>query len=79
MIVKRFGCIAIHNKALYKCFIHSFIHSFRLKDQTVLNFILFVIFTNCFVVTTQHAGLYQLEIIGAKWSLKSFSVSVYGE
>ncbi len=28
MIVKRFGCIAIHNKALYKCFIHSFIHSF---------------------------------------------------
>ncbi len=30
-------------------------------------------------ITTQHAGLYQLEIIGAKWSLKSFSVSVYGE
>ncbi len=27
MIVKRFGCISIHNKALYKCFIHSFIHS----------------------------------------------------
>ncbi len=25
MIVKRFGCTAIHNKALYKCFIHSFI------------------------------------------------------
>ncbi len=24
MIVKRFGCTAIHNKALYKCFIHSF-------------------------------------------------------
>ncbi len=26
MIVKRFGCTTIHNKALYKCFIHSFIH-----------------------------------------------------
>ncbi len=25
IIVKRFGCIAMHNKALYKCFIHSFI------------------------------------------------------
>ncbi len=27
MIVKRFGCTAIHNKALYKCIIHSFVHS----------------------------------------------------
>ncbi len=26
MIVKHFGCTAIHNKALYKCIIHSFIH-----------------------------------------------------
>ncbi len=25
MIVKRFGCTAIHNKALYKCLIHSFL------------------------------------------------------
>ncbi len=25
MNVKHFGCIAIHNKALYKCIIHSFI------------------------------------------------------
>ncbi len=26
MIVKRFGCTTIHNKALYKkCFIHSFL------------------------------------------------------
>ncbi len=25
MIVKRFGCTAIHKKALYKCIIHSFI------------------------------------------------------
>ncbi len=24
MIVTRFGCTAIHNKALYKCIIHSF-------------------------------------------------------
>ncbi len=24
MIVKHFGCTAIHNKALYKCIIHSF-------------------------------------------------------
>ncbi len=27
MIVKRFGCTAIQNKALYKSLIHSFIHS----------------------------------------------------
>ncbi len=27
MIVKRFGCTTIHNKALYKCIINSFIHS----------------------------------------------------
>ncbi len=26
MIVKCFGCTTIHNKALYKCIIHSFIH-----------------------------------------------------
>ncbi len=28
MIVKRFGCTTIHNKALYKWIIYSFIHSF---------------------------------------------------
>jgi len=26
MIVKCFGCTAVHMKALYKCLIHSFIH-----------------------------------------------------
>ncbi len=26
--VKHFGCTALHNKVLYKCLIHSFIHSF---------------------------------------------------
>ncbi len=26
MIVKRFGCTTIHNKALYKCLIHSFVY-----------------------------------------------------
>ncbi len=30
-------------------------------------------------ITTQHAGLYKLEIISAKLSSKTFSVSVYGE
>ncbi len=30
-------------------------------------------------ITTQHAGVYQLEIAGAKKTLKTFSVSVYGE
>ncbi len=30
-------------------------------------------------ITTQHAGLYQLEISGAKLKSKTFSVSVYGE
>ncbi len=29
--------------------------------------------------TTQHTGLYKLDIIGVKWSSKTFSVSVYGE
>ncbi len=29
MIVKRFGCTAIHNKALYKCIIHSSITIYR--------------------------------------------------
>ncbi|KTF80170.1 hypothetical protein cypCar_00046185 [Cyprinus carpio] len=28
--------------------------------------------------TTQHTGLYKLDIIGVKWSSKTFSVSVYG-
>ncbi|KAI2644180.1 Carcinoembryonic antigen-related cell adhesion molecule 1 [Labeo rohita] len=28
-------------------------------------------------ITTVHAGLYELEIIGEKWSSKAFSVSVY--
>ncbi len=30
-------------------------------------------------ITTQHAGVYQLEIAGAKKSSKIFNVSVYGE
>ncbi len=35
MIVKRFGCTAIHNKVLYKCLFHSFIQSFIHNDITV--------------------------------------------
>ncbi len=34
MIVKRFGCTAIHNKALYKCIIHSFIHYRKMYSFT---------------------------------------------
>ncbi len=30
-------------------------------------------------ITTQHAGLYKLEISGGKLKSKTFSVSVYGE
>ncbi len=33
MIVKRFGCTTIHNKALYKCFIHSFILCFQFRPR----------------------------------------------
>ncbi len=33
MIVKRFGCTAIHNKALYKCIIHSFIDSRKHREN----------------------------------------------
>ncbi len=43
----------------------------KLDDQTGS-----LIITN---ITTQHAGLYQLEIRGAKLSSKTFSVYVYGE
>ncbi len=37
MIVKRFGCTAIHNKTLYKFIIHLFIHSYDLGslEETV--------------------------------------------
>ncbi len=34
MIVKRFGCTTIHNKALYKCIIHSFIQYTPSKIET---------------------------------------------
>ncbi len=37
MIVKRFGCTAVHNKALYKCFIHSMLHSFIKKARPFLS------------------------------------------
>ncbi len=49
MIVKRFGCISIHNKALYKCFIHSFIH-ITLSRETSVNDkspVMFVLATVC--------------------------------
>ncbi len=46
MIVKHFGCTTIHNKALYKCIIHSFI---QLHFHIVL--LLFVSYNgaSCFV------------------------------
>ncbi len=34
MIVKHFGCTAIHNKALYKCIIHSFIFRMQRYDSS---------------------------------------------
>ncbi len=37
MIVKHFGCTAIHNKALYKCIIHSFIHIQNAAVRLVFN------------------------------------------
>ncbi len=37
MIVKHFGCTAIHNKALYKCIIHSFIHIQNAAARLVFN------------------------------------------
>ncbi len=36
MIVKRFGCTTIHNKVLYKCLIHSFIHSHKPAIPTIV-------------------------------------------
>ncbi len=37
MIVKRFGCTTIHNKALYKCIIHSLWHwrTLTVSEQVV--------------------------------------------
>ncbi len=35
MIVKRFGCTAIHNKALYKCIIHSFINALNFMRAAI--------------------------------------------
>ncbi len=48
MIVKRFGCTTIHNKALYKCIIHSFIHSnnFPRKNTEKHNYIWRALFQN---------------------------------
>ncbi len=36
MNVKHFGWTAIHNKALYKCIIHSFIQDFGKKSKVIL-------------------------------------------
>ncbi len=33
MIVKRFGCTTIHNKALYKCIIHSYTYSNKILTK----------------------------------------------
>ncbi len=41
MLVKRCGCTAIHNKALYKCFIHSFTNHYDFQKIYIL-FQLFV-------------------------------------
>ncbi len=54
MILKRFGCTAIHNKALYKYIIHSFIHSESIEGDTI---IIEYIFT---VVTTNDILLYDM-------------------
>ncbi len=43
MIVKRFGCMVIHNKALYKCIIHSYIYT----DAPDINMLTNVIFFGC--------------------------------
>ncbi len=43
MIVKHFGCTVIHNKALYKCIIHSFINSFVKDKKNIFSFVTYTI------------------------------------
>ncbi len=68
MIVKCFGCMAIHNKALYKGFFHSFILTFplvlgknlaevELQEVPVLMVVWWVV--SMYVWSTLHASLKQ--------------------
>ncbi len=51
MTVKRFGCTTIHNKALYKCLIHSFIWANRSLDLITIGS---VIYCNAFFLSCQN-------------------------
>ncbi len=39
MFVKHFGCTEMHNEVLYKCIIHSFIHSFKIRPNPFINYV----------------------------------------
>ncbi len=53
MIVKRFRFMAIHNKVLYKCIIHSFIHSFiPIKESFI--YLGFTIYKNIHKIARDH-------------------------
>ncbi len=57
LIVKRFGCTAIHNKALYKCIIHSFIKTYATKiEQLSMCCVLFVL-------VVLHLGTLEFDLI----------------
>ncbi len=52
MIVKRFGCMAIHNKALYKCIIHSVLSQCNTyySEKSIQRFFLICYVTNIHTV-----------------------------
>ncbi len=67
MIVKRFGCTTIHNKELYKCLIHSFIHSYCPENRSAVCAVLVERLFNISVTTEFiHMALYPKSFVGEK-------------
>lgn len=78
MIVKRFGCMAIHDKALYKCIIHinaSFKHILKswIKKKLYIGFLWFLI--NSWLLTTSFTAVFNSTFVSI--STGPFSWTLY--